>query len=140
MLVTRGALVTVDYRTTDEHGAVLAGGGGWRRLSYRHGGDDLAPALQAALEGKAPGERARVKLPPAFHGERDQRLVQEIARDRLPQGALEPGMRFHLRDDEAALVLTVVAVHGERVTIDANHPLAGATAYFDAVVSEVRLR
>jgi FKBP-type peptidyl-prolyl cis-trans isomerase SlyD len=135
MRITSGSLVTLVYRTTDAHGVAP---GGWRRLSYRQGTGELAPELQVALEGKAPGDRVRAELPPAFHGERDPGLVQEVSRDRLPPGTLEPGMRFHLHDDEAVLVLTVVAVQGDRITIDANHPLAGAAACFEAVVRAVQ--
>jgi len=34
--------------------------------------------------------------------------------------------------------VTVVAVEGDEVTVDANHPLAGVTLNFDVTVAEVR--
>ena len=134
MIVTKGSTVTVEYRTTDRASTPL--GGGWRRARYVQGSGALGPELDAALEGRAAGDRLRVPLPD--HGERDPGLVQEVRRDRLPPGPLAPGMRFQLGDDEASLVLTVIAVNSERVTVDANHPLCGAEAYLEAVVRAVR--
>jgi FKBP-type peptidyl-prolyl cis-trans isomerase 2 len=132
MIVTRGSTVTVEYRTTDSAGVPL---GGWRRARCVQGNQALGPQLDAALEGRATGDRLRVPLPD--HGERDPGLVQEIRRDRLPPGPLAPGMRFHLGDEEAALVLTVVAVSADLVTVDANHPLCGVEAYLEAIVRAV---
>ena len=35
-------------------------------------------------------------------------------------------------------VVTVVEVNDEQVTVDANHPLAGETLYFDVEIVDVR--
>jgi FKBP-type peptidyl-prolyl cis-trans isomerase SlyD len=34
--------------------------------------------------------------------------------------------------------VTITAIDGDQVTVDANHPLAGATLHFDIEVTDVR--
>jgi FKBP-type peptidyl-prolyl cis-trans isomerase SlyD len=52
---------------------------------------------------------------------------------------IEAGMQFHAQGPEGhALVVTVVNVEDDRITVDGNHPLAGARLNFDVRVMEVR--
>jgi FKBP-type peptidyl-prolyl cis-trans isomerase SlyD len=50
------------------------------------------------------------------------------------QGELKPGDQFRAGDDQFAPVVTVVAVEGEEVILDGNHPLAGVDLTFDVDV------
>ena len=47
-------------------------------------------------------------------------------------------MQFEAQDDEGHQIVTVVAVDGESITLDTNHPLAGKNLHFDVEVLEVR--
>ena len=51
---------------------------------------------------------------------------------------IEPGMQFQANTPEGVQVITVKAVSGETVTVDANHPLAGQDLNFDVEIVEVR--
>ena len=64
-------------------------------LSYLHGGyDEIFPAVEAALEGKGPGDALEVELEPedAF-GDYDDELVRLAPREAFPD-TLEVGMQF----------------------------------------------
>ena len=47
-------------------------------------------------------------------------------------------MQFQASTNAGPRLITVVDVAGDQVTIDANHPLAGATLNFDVKVVNVR--
>jgi FKBP-type peptidyl-prolyl cis-trans isomerase SlyD len=64
--------------------------------------------------------------------------VQSVPRDRFPKGEIEVGMSFQADGGGGPRVLTVVAVDGKSVTVDANHPLAGQKLAFDVTVREIR--
>jgi FKBP-type peptidyl-prolyl cis-trans isomerase SlyD len=91
-------------------------------------------------DGKVAGDRIDVVVTPEKgYGLRDERLVQVIARDRLPGAAgLAPGQQFHADEPQGRRTLTVIHVEKDLVTVDANHPLAEKSLHFSVEVTEVR--
>jgi FKBP-type peptidyl-prolyl cis-trans isomerase SlyD len=88
---------------------------------YPHGLDVEVPAAEA-------------------YGEHDPRQVQDVLRELLPvAGVLKEGDRFQVGDDAAAPIVTVVAVKGDTVTLDGNHPLAGVALTFEVEVVSARV-
>lgn len=133
-------VITLEYTLTDQSGEVLDSSEDDGPLSYLHGFGNIVPGLEAALEGKNPGESLQVTVAPVDgYGERDEKLVQTVPRNRFPKGDVEVGMRFTAQggDDEPRL-LTIVAVDQKEVTVDGNHPLAGQILSFDVTIREVR--
>jgi FKBP-type peptidyl-prolyl cis-trans isomerase SlyD len=53
-------------------------------------------------------------------------------------GELRIGEQFQAGPDRSAPVVTVVAIAGEEVTLDANHPLAGVDLTFEVEVVTAR--
>lgn len=86
-----------------------------------------------------PGEQRRVQVPPELgYGRREAELVQRVPRERLPVDELKPGDQFQAGPDRHAPVVTVVAVEGDEVVLDANHPLAGQVLDFEVELVSVR--
>jgi FKBP-type peptidyl-prolyl cis-trans isomerase SlyD len=81
-----------------------------------------------------------VQVPAAkAYGERDPAQIQRVKRDLLPvDGPLKIGDQFQTDSDRYAPVVTVVAIEGDDVTLDANHPLAGVDLTFDVQITEAR--
>jgi FKBP-type peptidyl-prolyl cis-trans isomerase SlyD len=140
MQIGNQTVVTIDYTLTDEQGEVLDTSEGQEPLVYIQGSGGIIPGLEEALEGKAAGDALKVTIAPAQgYGNRDEQLVQEVPRERFPTGGeITVGMRFHAQGTGGSHVVTVVAADDEKVTVDANHPLAGVTLSFDVKVLEVR--
>jgi FKBP-type peptidyl-prolyl cis-trans isomerase SlyD len=139
MRIESRKVASIDYTLTDSDGNVLDSSKDDGPLSYLHGFDNIVPGLEAALEGKAPGDHLSVEVAAKDgYGERDETLVQSIPRSRFPAAGIEVGAQFHAESDGHTHVVTVVGVDGEAVTIDANHPLAGETLHFDVTVTGVR--
>ena len=131
--------VTFHYSLRDDGGNVLDSSEGREPLTYLHGQGNIVPGLEKALEGKQPGDEVKATVPPAEgYGTRDEANIRNVPRRKLPEGKLAPGMRLQLRTDQGPLVATVVALKGDYVTLDANHPLADKTLHFEVKVVDVR--
>ena len=140
MQVAKNTVVTIDYTLTNPAGDVLDSSSGGEPLSYLHGSGGIIPGLESALDGKSPGDELRAVVPPEqAYGSRNDAMVQAVPRDRF-QGAprVEPGMQFQANTPQGPRVVRITKVSGNRVTVDANHPLAGVTLTFDVKVVEVR--
>jgi len=142
MQIAEQTVVTIHYTLTDTKGEVLdssEGPDGGEPLSYIHGSGMIVPGLEEALLGKAEGDQVKVTVPPeGGYGAREEGLVQKVPRSEFPDGDIEVGMRFRSHGPGGARILTVAAVDPDSVTLDANHPLAGATLNFDVKVVSVR--
>lgn len=140
MNIAKDTIVAIDYVLTNDAGEEIDSSKGKEPLVYLHGAGHLVPGLEAELEGKSKGDEVAAVVPPATgYGERNEEMIQEVPKDRFPEGmALEPGMTLQAQSPAGVKVVTVVGVEEEHVRIDANHPLAGVTLHFDVTVREVR--
>jgi FKBP-type peptidyl-prolyl cis-trans isomerase SlyD len=139
MQIGNETVVTIHYTLTDSQGTVLDSSVGEEPLSYVHGTGKMVPGLENALQGKSTGDSFKVAVAPADgYGERDEDLVQKGPRKEFPVDHVEVGMHFQTRGHHGTQIVTVMAVDSETITIDGNHPLAGATLNFDVQVVEVR--
>ena len=140
MKVTKHRVVTIDYTLKDSEGEVLDTSEGEEPLQYIHGTDTLVPGLERRLEGTSPGDEIAVTVEPADgYGLRDDELVVSMPRERFSEiDDLSVGMQLEARNDEGPQLITVTEIGDEAVTVDANHPLAGAVLHFDVSVREVR--
>lgn len=66
------------------------------------------------------------------YGDYREDLVRKVPRS-LFEGVenLQVGMKFQTNSGDQAQVVQVVSIDGNLVKVDANHPLAGFTLYFD---------
>jgi FKBP-type peptidyl-prolyl cis-trans isomerase SlyD len=140
MNIARHSVVTIDYTLTSPEGEVLDSSKGGDPLSYLHGVGMLIPGLEKRLEGMAAGQGFDVKIAPhEGYGLRDERLVHKVTKKQLPAGLeVDIGLELSARGPEGELVMTVVAVEGEQITLDGNHPLAGIELHFVGEVKAVR--
>ncbi|CAN5319934.1 peptidylprolyl isomerase [soil metagenome] len=142
MTVATNKVVSILYTLTGVEGELIDSNTaeGDAPLEYLHGADNVVPGLEAALEGKAPGDKVAVRVPPdAGYGEREEDLVTEVPRSQLEElGELEVGVQFRAETDEGVEIFTVTEVGDDLVTIDGNHPLAGAVLNFEVEVVAVR--
>lgn len=140
MKITRDRVAVLDYTLTGDDGQVIDESHDGT-FGYLHGSGNIIPGLERALEGRQPGENLSVVIEAAdAYGERDLERIARVPRDRFPPDVeLEAGMRFQAQSrDGQAQVVTVTAVDGSDIVIDANHPLAGQRLHFEVTVLSVR--
>jgi FKBP-type peptidyl-prolyl cis-trans isomerase SlyD len=139
MTITKNSVVSLVYVLKDDSGEILDQSGADAPLEYLHGRGNIIPGLEKALEGKAAGESFSLTVAPEDgYGPYHDQLVAEVPRDRFPEGELEVGTQFEAHEDGGVHVVTVTGIEADKVTLDANHPLAGVTLHFAVTVAGVR--
>ena len=109
-------------------------------LEFRIGESQVIPGFEEAVVGMNPGESKTVNIPvdKAYGPHRDD-LVQVVDRKQLPTN-LKPEIGQPLegrQPDGEIVVATVTDVTESRVTLDANHPLAGKSLTFEIQLIEI---
>ena len=140
MTITKDKFAAFHYTLKDVNGVELDSSAGTEPLGYVHGRGYLIPGLEAQLEGKGPGDKFSCTIQPKDgYGERDERLVAELPKDRFEIDTdIEIGMQFQVMTPAGPTIVTVVEVNGDKIKIDGNHEMAGKVLNFDIEVVEVR--
>lgn len=140
MDIVAARVATFHYTLTDDDGNVIDKSSQDRPLSYFHGGGNIVPGLENALEGRKAGDSLKVDVKPEEgYGLRNESLIQAVPRQAF-QGidTIEPGMQFQAQGGAGPMLVTVVEVGDTEVRIDGNHPLAGKTLHFAIDITDVR--
>lgn len=135
-----GDKVKVHYTGTLDDGSVFDSSREREPLEFTIGQSQLLPAFEEAVNGLAAGETATQKIGAVdAYGERSEELVFEVEKTFLPEGMQpEVGLSLSLKkEDGSAMPVTISAVGEEKVTIDANHPLAGMDLTFEIELIEI---
>jgi FKBP-type peptidyl-prolyl cis-trans isomerase SlyD len=138
--ISKDSVVSIHYTLTDSENKVLDSSSDGEPLVYIHGGGNIIPGLEQALEGKSSGDKLKVTVAPEdAYGPRNDKMIQSIPKTELEDAEqIQVGMRFQVQTQKGPLILTVVEVKDSEVVVDGNHPLAGVTLNFDVEVSNVR--
>lgn len=97
-------------------------------LQFTIGEGQIIPRFERAVIGLEPGESKTIKVPAdEAYGPHREELVVVIDQSHIPVDTeSEVGQQFQIRQpDSQTVVVTVTDVTESRVTLDANHPLAG---------------
>jgi len=132
--------LTFHYTLRNRDGRVLDTSRGAEPLSCVEGAGQIIEGLEEPLLGMSAGETRQVVVPPERgYGLREDALVQKVPRSRLPVDDVRAGDQFQTGPDRQAPVVTVVAIEGDEVLLDANHPLAGEELHFEVELIAVRV-
>ncbi len=138
--MTKQKVYRVAYQLKNKAGEVVDSSAGGQPLHFVSGAGQIIEGIEKALEGRVEGDCLEVTIPPEMaYGEHRQELIRTMPRSMF-QGVedLREGMKFQTNSGDNAQVVKVVGFEGDQVRIDANHPLAGFTLYFDLEVLEAR--
>ncbi len=139
MNITKDSVVQLHYRVSDAQGLIEDSSKGEPML-YLHGHQNMLPAIEQALEGKAAGETLTLVVEPKdAYGERDENAIQSIQVKHL-KGAKKwaPGMTAVVDTEHGPRQVKIVKVGMFKAEVDVNHPLAGKTLTFELNVLSVR--
>ncbi|PIX97859.1 MAG: peptidylprolyl isomerase [Hydrogenophilales bacterium CG_4_10_14_3_um_filter_63_21] len=138
-VIGHGKVVFITYSVLGEEGQIM--GQQDMPTGYVHGaGSGLFESVERALEGRQPGDRVEAQVPPEEgFGASDPSLVIVEEIDNVPPTIRYVGAEAELRNDAGdTLTFRVVSIADGKITLDANHPLAGRTATVAATVVSVR--
>jgi FKBP-type peptidyl-prolyl cis-trans isomerase SlyD len=139
MQITSEKVVAIHYTLKDSQGNVLDSSEGKQPLHYLHGFGNLIPGMEEGLESRIAGDKFEVVIhPEKGYGVRNEDYVQQVPLEAFGGQIPQVGMQFQAGNDEGRYIVTITAIEGDLVTVDANHPLAGVELHFAVEVMEVR--
>jgi FKBP-type peptidyl-prolyl cis-trans isomerase SlyD len=140
MTIENDKVITINYVLKDDSGTLIDESQDGS-FCYLHGASNIIPGMENALTGRSQGDELNLVIEPAeAYGEYNPNLTQVVDRSMFDANDnIEAGMQFQAQDQEGhVMVITVAKVEGEQITIDGNHPLAGATLHYDIKVVDIR--
>lgn len=140
MQVADNMAVSIHYTLSNDDGDVIDSSIGDEALVYLHGNGNIISGLEQALSGKSVGDKLNVRIEPEdAYGEFMEDRIQVIPRSMFEGvDVLEVGMKFHADVSSGPGVVSIVAINGDDITIDGNHPLAGQALTFDVEIVDIR--
>ncbi len=140
MQIDNNAVVTLQFILTDTDGTVIHETTDDEPMVYLHGWSELIDGLERELTGKSAGDEIDITVTPDDgYGEIDPQLVQIYNRADFGDDKPEIGMERSGKDPNGEFrLLRVIAIDGDDVTVDMNHPLAGKTITFCVRIDDVR--
>jgi peptidylprolyl isomerase len=135
----QGDTVRVHYTGTLEDGQEFDSSRGLDPLTFTIDAGSVIQGFDDAVTGMAVGDEKRVTIPAAeAYGPRRDELTLRVPRSELPPDLeLEEGTQLRMEQGEQSIVVTVREMDEDSVTLDANHPLAGAALTFDLRLVEI---
>ncbi|TGN41013.1 FKBP-type peptidyl-prolyl cis-trans isomerase [Marinobacter confluentis] len=134
------AVFTVHYVLKNKLGELVDTSEGSEPLRFMLGSPGVIAGIQEAVKDRNPGDCLEVTVPPSMaYGEHNPELVRTVPRSMF-EGVenLQVGMKFQTNTGDEAQIVQVVSIDGNLIKVDANHPLAGFTLYFDLEIIEKR--
>jgi peptidylprolyl isomerase len=135
-----GDTVTVHYTGRLEDGTVFDSSANRDPLEFTLGDGLLIPGFEQAVLGMSPGESktAEVSADQAYGPHREAMVVEIDRQEFPPHFQPEVGQQLQIPQSEGQVArLIVTAVSEQKVTLDANHPLAGRDLTFDIQLVEI---
>ncbi len=132
----KGDSVNVHYTGTLDDGTVFDSSRDRDPLSLTIGEGKVIPGLEEAIIGMSPGESTTANIPAnQAYGPRHDDLVAELpAKDFHNGEPPEIGECYRIPNSgngDGEMIVTVTKIADSKVTIDANHPLAGQNLNFE---------
>jgi peptidylprolyl isomerase len=138
--VQQGDTVKVHYTGTLDSGEVFDSSIDGEPLQFTVGNHDLIAGFEQAVLGMLPGDEKTTKISAVrAYGNHQKELVVEIDRKNMSDDTeLQIGQRVQINQpDGQEFVMTVADLTDDKVTLDANHPLAGKDLTFDISLIEI---
>lgn len=138
-VVAANQVVSMNYVLTNPQGEVLDQSEG-SPLEYLQGHGNIISGLEKAMEGHKVGDKFTVTIPTKeAYGEVDpQRRFDVDKADLGSAGEPQVGMMARLSTDQGVFIARIAEVKEDKVTFDANHPLAGVDLTFQVEVVGLR--
>ena len=141
MKVGKDKVVLMHYTLKNDAGDVIDSADGADPVPFLQGHGNSIPGLESALEGSKVGDKLDVSIEPEeAYGLRMQDAIQEIPSSAL-QGIdeVKVGMQLQSQDQDGnAFLVNVTKIEDDKITVDANHPLAGQTLHFSVSIESIR--
>lgn len=137
--INENSKITVNYTGKFEDGSIFDSSliEGREPLEVKLGEGQLIPGFENGLIGMEVGDKKTIEVEPNDgYGERNESLIVDVERVNVPEN-VEVGTMLQTFGPMGPSIVKVVGLTEDKVTIDANHPLAGKRLIFELEVLEV---
>ena len=135
----KGDKVKVHYTGKLQDGSVFDSSEGKSPLEFELGAGMMIAGFDKAVTGMKLGDKVTANIPSAeAYGPVRKEMIMDVPKTQLPEG-MNPnvGDKLAIQQPQGAVPVTVTHVDDEKVTIDANHELAGKDLIFDIELVEI---
>ncbi len=139
-IAKQGDRVRVHYTGRLDDGTVFDSSEGGEPLAFTLGEHSLIPGFEEAVVGMETGESRSMRIPSdEAYGPRHDHLMVEVDEASFPPDITpEVGQMLQVRGaNEEPIPVTIANVEDGKVTLDANHPLAGHDLTFEIELVEI---
>ncbi len=139
MTISKDKQVSIEYTLKLDDDSVVDTNVDAEPLTLVVGTEQIIPGLEKELEGMKVGDSKKVTVSPEEgYGESNPKALVEVAKDKIPEGALKAGAMLQGQSaDGASVYARVSEIRESTVVLDHNHPLAGKTLHFDVKILEI---
>ncbi len=132
-------VISFHYKLTDKTGEVIDQSQEGHPLIFMSGVGQIIPGLESLLITLNASDKRTITIPAAeAYGVYNQALVYQVPKEKLPTQEIKVGDMFEVGQGEQSFPVAVIALEGNNVTLDGNHPLAGKDLTFDVNLVERR--
>jgi peptidylprolyl isomerase len=135
-----GDTVKIHYTGKLEDGTVFDTSSDREPIQFTIGSNQVIAGLEKAVVGMNLGESktSKITADQAYGPHRKEMLI-EVERDEIPDDInLEVGQHLQIpQQNRRSIIVKVADISEEKVTLDANHPLAGKDLTFDIELVEI---
>ncbi|HSJ69782.1 MAG TPA: peptidylprolyl isomerase [Anditalea sp.] len=139
-VATKGNTVKVHYTGKLKDGTIFDSSENREPLEFTLGDGNMIKGFDAAVQGMNVGDDKSVTIPSdEAYGEKKDEMLVDIPRTQVPADIQpEVGMDLSIQNQQGQpMPVKVVHVDEEKITLDANHPLAGQDLIFDIKLVEI---
>jgi peptidylprolyl isomerase len=138
MPVKNGDTVRVHYSGTLADGTLFDKSEGRDPLAFTVGNGQVIPGFDRSVIGLEIGETVTVRIEPDdAYGPRHEQLTHTVSRGDFATEPFLGGEVNLVSPDGDEMPGRIVAIDGDDVTLDFNHPLAGETLVFEVTLVDV---
>ena len=138
--VKDGDTVKVHYTGKLENGEVFDTSREQEPFEFTVGNKAVIPGFEKGVVGMEVGDTKTIEIPPEeAYGAKQDQLVVEVNRSEFPDDITPAvGQRLQIRQQDGnSIIVTITDLTEDIITLDANHPLAGYTLFFDVELLDI---
>jgi peptidylprolyl isomerase len=138
--VKDGDTVKVHYTGKLENGEVFDTSREQEPFEFTVGNKAVIPGFEKGVVGMEVGDTKTLEIPPEeAYGAKQDQLVVEVNKSEFPDDITPAiGQRLQIRQQDGnPIIVTITGLTEDLITLDANHPLAGYTLFFDVELVEI---
>lgn len=137
----KGDTIKVHYTGRLDDGTVFDSSRDREPLEVTLGTGSVIPGFENGLEGMAVGDTKTINTPQEdAYGVTQDEMISEVEKSEFPSDITpEVGLELQLTQPDNSIINVIVSrIEGDKITIDANHPLAGKELIFELEMTEIK--